>query len=210
VMSGWPVDDPGLPSRALVAQLAVSHADGRRRGSGYQVGRGAVLTAAHLLHGATAVEVTLAVDLPGRRAVSSTSWWVDEDSDLAVVSIDELPETSALGWVRFGRVGERAAVLEGQAVGFPLWKMRIDDGSVPAPGDDKPGYRDAVHAVGTVAALSNWREGTLEFLVPTPPQPLFTVTKHRRGRACPVRRCGRAGGSSASSLNITRVMGSAD
>lgn len=70
---------------------------------------------------------------------------------------------------RFGRIGgDRAAVLTAQAVGFPLFKVKNNDGTVVID-DDRPRYRDS-QADGSVAVLSNRREGTLEVTVP-PPEP---------------------------------------
>jgi hypothetical protein len=140
--------------RARVAELIVTTPDGRQRGSGYRVTTDAVLTAAHVLANAESVQVRFSSDLPDEWTVTATSWWVGS-SDLAVVEISGEPVEPAL----FGQVGDRAAVIPVQAVGFPLWKFRED-------------YRDAFHATGTVAVLSNWRSGTLEVsLSPGPDAP---------------------------------------
>ncbi|MGB8201727.1 MAG: trypsin-like peptidase domain-containing protein [Pseudonocardiaceae bacterium] len=152
-------------SRARVAELIVTHAWGRHRGSGYLVTAEAVLTAAHVVEGALSVEVRFAPDLPGEWSTVAVSWWADSDVDLAVVSISPQPGDQSVSQVRFGRIGDRAAVLAVQAVGFPRWKMRTYDGTIPVTGDGRLRYRDAHHAVGSVAVLSNWREGTLEVVV---------------------------------------------
>ncbi len=141
--------------RARVAELIVTTPDGRQRGSGYRVTTDAVLTAAHVLANAESVAVRFESDLPGEWTVQAASWWAGSSSDLALVTISGEPVEPAL----FGQVGDRAAVIDVQAVGFPLWKFRSD-------------YRDAFHATGTVAVLSNWRSGTLEFsLSPAPDAP---------------------------------------
>jgi hypothetical protein len=156
-------------TRGRVAQLIVTHPGGRRRGSGYRVTGESVLTAAHLVEGAGAVRVRFEPDLPGEWTTDAVSWWADPRSDVAVVSIPSRPDEEPLSPARFGRIDDRAAVLAVQAVGFPRWKMRTYDGTVPAAGDSRPRYRDAYHAAGSVAVLSNWREGTLEVVVPAAP-----------------------------------------
>jgi hypothetical protein len=148
------------PHRDRIAELTVTTADGRRRGSGYRVTANAVLTAAHVLAGAKRVHVRFEPDLPRQWTATTLDWWVDSDSDVAVVSIEPRPDEARVDPVQFGRIEERAVVLTAQAVGFPRWKMRTDS---------EARYRDAHHAVGTVPVLSNWREGTLEFLVASPP-----------------------------------------
>ncbi|MET9625932.1 trypsin-like peptidase domain-containing protein [Lentzea sp. NPDC006480] len=149
-MTGAPLDRP------RVAELIVTRAGERQRGSGYRVRADAVLTAAHVVVGASSVRVRFEPDLPGERVFDAVSWWADPVSDIAVVTIAPHPGETVTP-VRFGRIEDRAAVLSVEAVGFPLWKMRTD-----AEGKR---YRDSVHAHGTVAVLSNWREGTLEVVV---------------------------------------------
>jgi hypothetical protein len=146
------------PVRGRVAEVIVTVGGQRRRGSGYRVTTGAVLTAAHVVAGADSVSVRFEPDLPGEWTVAATDWRLDVESDLAVLII--VPRDSEeLEPARFGRVGDRAAVLTVQAVGFPLWKMRDEDGTT---------YRDSAHVSGSLAVLSNWREGTLEVVVAAP------------------------------------------
>jgi hypothetical protein len=40
------------------------------------------------------------------------------------------------------------------------------DGTVPVEDDGRPRFRDAEHVVGSVAVLSDWREGIFEVVVP--------------------------------------------
>ncbi|GGU53246.1 trypsin-like peptidase domain-containing protein [Lentzea flava] len=149
-MSGAPLD------RARVAELIVTRAGERHRGSGYRVRGDAVLTAAHVVDGADSVRIRFEPDLPGEWTVDAISWWADPVSDVAVVLI-EPRDGETVARISFGRIEDRAAVLTVEAVGFPWWKMRTD-----AAGKR---YRDSCHAVGTIAVLSNWREGTLEVVV---------------------------------------------
>lgn len=160
----------GPPHRARVAELIVTHPAGRRRGSGYRVTADVVLTAAHVVEDALSVEVRFGPDLPGEWSTAALSWQADPNADIAVVSIEPRAGEGRLELARFGRIGDRAAVLEVQAVGFPRWKMRNYDGTTSIEDDGRPRFRDAEHIVGSVAVLSNWREGTLEVVVPTAPE----------------------------------------
>ena len=118
-----------------VAQLAVDRGPGHEgsRGSGYLVAPGRVLTAAHVVAGASAVRVRLDVGQDTEIDVQAESWWADpaghEGTDLAVVTI---PETATAGRTfesaRFGRISDSAAVVSVDAFGFPLFKLRHDPG----------------------------------------------------------------------------------
>ncbi|RLK61867.1 S1 family peptidase [Actinokineospora cianjurensis] len=144
-----------MPSaeRARVAELIVTGHSGRRRGSGYRVSTGAVLTAAHVVLDAVEVTVRFLSDLPGEWTSPATVVW--SAGDVAVLRIDP-PDT--VPPVEFGVIdGRHAAFLPAHAVGFPLWKLRGD-------------FRDSHQASGTVTGLSGWRSETLEFTVPVPPE----------------------------------------
>ncbi|MFD8966409.1 NACHT domain-containing protein [Streptomyces sp. NPDC059568] len=173
--------------RPRVAELIVDlGAKRKRRGSGYLVSSGAVLTAAHVVEGARSVDVRFEPDLPGEWRATATTWWSDSGSDLAVVSIapragGQVPDA------RFARIADHPQVLEVQAVGFPRWKLRDDDRAAAAgrvgrtaddgridrtasdPARNRTRYRDAYHAVGSAAVLSNWRAGSLEVTIPVAP-----------------------------------------
>ncbi|KMS72884.1 hypothetical protein ACH49_23475 [Streptomyces leeuwenhoekii] len=170
-MKDTDVDKGPPPHRDRVAELIVTHAGGRRRGSGYRITADLVLTAAHVVEHASAVRVRFEPDLPGEWTAAAVSWRADPASDFAVVSIPPRLDEPAVVPVRFGRVGGRTAVVAAQAVGFPRWKMRRDEPRIGADGGaaESFSYRDAHHAVGTVAVLSNFREGTLEFELSSPP-----------------------------------------
>jgi tetratricopeptide (TPR) repeat protein len=166
-------------SRTRVAEVLATGPDGQRRGSGYRVSRYAVLTAGHVVADAITVVVRFEADLPGEWSAQASSWWTSTRSDVAVVSIPAGQESDDVAPARFGRIGDRAAVVPVQAVGFPLWKLRDDEDIVDAEGVAGEGrsvsrYRDAHHAVGSVAVLSNWRQGTLEVVVAQPPAPSAT------------------------------------
>ncbi|HEX3213471.1 MAG TPA: trypsin-like peptidase domain-containing protein, partial [Actinomycetota bacterium] len=152
-----------------VAEVLVEldgHGPGRR-GSGYRISAEAVLTAAHVVRDADAVRVRFDADRSGEWVAEGRVAWSDPGVDVAVVTITPRPEDSGrVEPVGFGRVAERDAVLECSAMGFPLFKLRDDP--APAGGGPPSRYRDSVHAVGTIAVLSNRREGTLEVSVAAP------------------------------------------
>ena len=109
-----------------VAQIAVERGPGHdgSRGSGYLIAPGRVLTAAHVVAGASAVRVRLDVGQDTEIDVQAESWWADpaghQGTDLAVVTI---PETATAGRTfepaRFGRISDCAAVLIGGRVRLP-------------------------------------------------------------------------------------------
>jgi hypothetical protein len=147
------------PRRDRVAELIVTHPCGRRRGSGYLVGPGIVLTAAHVVAEAVEVEVRFEADLPGERKVGAFQWVGVGEADLALVAIPPVEDFGDSP--EFGQIAPIAAFVSVQAVGFPLWKLR--------EGHDGRMYRDSHHALGMVAPLSNWRTHTLEITVGVPP-----------------------------------------
>ncbi|QFQ97625.1 serine protease [Streptomyces phaeolivaceus] len=157
--------DRGLrPER--VAEIIVPAPGGAvgRRGSGYLVSPGKVLTAAHVVAGATAVRARFQADRPGERIVEARVAWWHEGIDIAVLDVaaPAVPDDGTdLTPVPYGRVGEHDAVLRCTALGFPRFKLRTDD--------DGSRFRDAEHVRATCAVLSNRREGTLDLCVTSPP-----------------------------------------
>jgi len=112
-----------------VAEIIVT-LDGEtgRRGSGYRVGPTAVLTAAHVIDGAVSVRVRFDADLPGEWQTEAIPCWTDPRCDLAVLAIAPREGEPPVAAARFGLISARAAVLATRAVGFPLFKLRTDDG----------------------------------------------------------------------------------
>ncbi|MDX3228482.1 trypsin-like peptidase domain-containing protein [Streptomyces sp. ME19-01-6] len=150
---------PGLEV-GRVAEVLVTVAVGPgMRGSGYLVGPGTVLTAAHVVAGAVRVRVRFQAHRPEERVVTAEVAFAHVGADIAVLALpdrsDEVPSA------RYGRVGEHDAVLRCSAMGFPAFKLR-DDGP-----DGRP-YRDSEHVHGTCSVLSNRKEGTLDLRVPPP------------------------------------------
>jgi Trypsin-like peptidase domain len=168
-MTGWDAGSAGIdPER--VAELLVDLRGTRpgRRGSGYRVSASAILTAAHVVRDAARVQVRFNADRPGEWMTEGTVAWSDSTVDAAVVTITPRPQDEGqVAPVTFGRVAERDAVLACSAMGFPRFKLR-DDAGQPLDDGSPSQYRDSVHAVGTIAVLSNRREGTLEVSVAPP------------------------------------------
>ncbi|MGP4047492.1 trypsin-like peptidase domain-containing protein [Streptomyces sp. 2A115] len=142
-----------LPERVAQVIVALAGSGSGRRGSGYLVAPGKVLTAAHVVEGAADVRVRFQAERPGERIVEASVAWRHEGIDVAVLALldDADPDIAP---VSFGRVGETDAVLRCTALGFPRFKLRTDE--------DGSRYRDAEHVHATCAVLSNRREGTLD------------------------------------------------
>ena len=158
---------PGLEP-GQVAQLRVLLERGERRGSGYRVTDTVVLTAAHVVADARSVEVVFNADLDDEWTASGTVPLCASAGDVAVVLIDAPEAARGVEPPRFGQIGRRAAVLSCRAVGFPRFKLRTDTLANGGRAPVATSYRDAHQADGTIASLSNWREGTLEITVASP------------------------------------------
>ncbi|MFI0977511.1 trypsin-like peptidase domain-containing protein [Streptomyces sp. NPDC021093] len=144
-----------------VAEVVVASADGGRgrRGSGYLVAPGRVLTAAHVVDGASDIRVRFEADRPGERTFTAAVEWQHRGIDVAVLAVPD--DGSDVTTVSYGRLGEHDAVVRCTAVGFPRFKLRTDS--------DGSRFRDAEHIHASCAALSNRREGTLDLGVDPPP-----------------------------------------
>ncbi len=150
---------PGLEV-GQVAEILVTIGAGKpgRRGSGYRVTAQTVLTAEHVVRGASTVRVRFDAHQAGEWSADVTGVLEIPEIDVALLTITP----TGVGQVvpaQFGLIGERDAVIECSAVGFPLWKLR---------GDPAGKYRDSAHVVGSGNPLANRREGTLEITVPPP------------------------------------------
>ncbi|MFF7534545.1 trypsin-like peptidase domain-containing protein [Streptomyces bobili] len=150
-----------------VAELLVTTPSGSdRRGSGYLVAPGLVLTAAHVVEDAATVQVRFDADQLRERTFGGKIEWLDPSVDLAIIDISP-HEISGVPCVEFARVSARNEELECNAMGFPRFKLK--EGRPSPIGQStltKPWrYRDSCNASGRCPALSNLRSGTLEFLV---------------------------------------------
>ncbi|WP_167828931.1 serine protease [Streptomyces sp. MZ04] len=110
------VVDRGLQAHCAVEVLvSLPKAGTRRRGSGYLVAPGRILTAAHVVDGASQVLVRFEADRPQERTIKATVRWQHSGIDVAVLVV---PHTNT-PTVSFGQVGEQDAVLRCSALGFP-------------------------------------------------------------------------------------------
>lgn len=155
-----------------VAQIVVDRGGGIEsfRGSGYLVGPSLVLTAAHVLAGASAVRVRLDVGQPTEVDVQAERWWADPEghhgTDLAVVMIPaDVTAGRAVDLARFGRISDCTAVLAVQALGFPRFKLR---GSAASTGE-RDVFRDLDQVTGHAPVAANRRQGTLAVYLEDPP-----------------------------------------
>lgn len=142
----------GHPDSARIAEVVVEGADGGRRGSGYLVADGWVLTACHVVTGAARVAVWLgapaSLGSEGRLDVDLTSVLADEGSDLALLPVAAGAE-GPVEPVLFARLDRDAAVpVPVVAAGCPRFKLR------PGPTPGKL-LREVHEAHGTVAVRSN-------------------------------------------------------
>lgn len=153
-----------------VAQIVVDCGASSFRGSGYLIAPGCILTAAHVLAGATAVRVRLDVGQTAEIDAQAERWWVGAagraGADLAVVTI---PINVTAGRIveraRFGRISDCTAVLAVQALGFPRFKLRGSGISIGEPEQ----FRDLEHVTGHAPVAANRRQGTLAVYLDDPP-----------------------------------------
>ncbi|MFD0415597.1 trypsin-like peptidase domain-containing protein [Streptomyces sp. NPDC127108] len=139
-----------------VAEIVVPHSAGNRRGSGYLVRPGVVLTAAHVVAGADHARVRFDADRPGEYSVVAEVRWRHAGVDVAVLGVPSRAGAE-VGTAGFGRVPEEDLLLRCSAAGFPYFKLRRrKDGSR---------YRDCEHVHATCSVLANRREGTLDLRV---------------------------------------------
>ncbi|WP_329008719.1 tetratricopeptide repeat protein [Micromonospora rifamycinica] len=143
-----------------VAEVLVVRRDGTPgRGSGYRVRDDLVLTAAHVVTGGTGVTVRFDAEQPGEWSAPGTVAWCDPTADVALVRLARVDGVSVVP-VRFGRLTATAQQVPAHVVGFPRWKLRTASDGVPV--------REAHHAVGSIAGLSNPKSRTLEVRVDPP------------------------------------------
>jgi hypothetical protein len=158
------------PSRLRLAEIYISDADGMdRRGTGYLVRAGWVLTAAHVLYGAATIEIWFGAPLDPRAEdgvrVDASSVLLsrgaeDMRPDLALLPVpaDDIEP------VLFGHlsrdVSERVPAV---AVGFPRFKLR------PAAAPGSRLLREVHYATGAIVAGADAKKGQLAFTVTEAP-----------------------------------------
>lgn len=154
------------PSRVAEVQIRgpVGSVDGRA--SGYLVTGAVVLTAEHAVRGRTEITVRFNADQSDEWSVPASVMWSDADEDGALLRLGTLQGADSFVAAAYGRIGDRPAVIDAVAVGFPWWKLRTG----PAAGQQGPSrYRDMHQAVCTISTLSNRRSHTLELGTTLPP-----------------------------------------
>ncbi|WP_436535889.1 tetratricopeptide repeat protein [Actinoplanes sp. HUAS TT8] len=162
-MGGQVVSGPGrweaLTSQ-WVAEVIVDRVDApATRGSGYRVRDDLVLTAAHVVADAAGVTLRFDAEQPGEWSAPGTIAWCDPAADVALVRLDRVDGVAVLP-ARFGRLTATPQRVQAHVVGFPRWKLRqVSGGGV---------VREAHHAVGSIAGLSNPKSQTLEIRVDPP------------------------------------------
>src|SRR5512144_2114063 len=153
------------PERARLAEIVVDRPDGeRRRGCGYLVAPGLVLTADHVVAGATSIGVWLGapqlLDLKSGTGIAPGDILRVKEADLALLPVKRPHRSPGDENVLLGRV-DRSATEPAPAVaaGFPRFKLRA------AP--NRPGVklREVHYATGTIAPGSNVKTETLELAV---------------------------------------------
>ncbi|MFI7643170.1 trypsin-like peptidase domain-containing protein [Nonomuraea sp. NPDC049400] len=155
------------PQYERIAEVIVRHMDGSaKRGSGYLVALGRVLTCAHVVSDASTIQVRFKGDTAEEWLGVATVELSDEKTDIAVLAVD-YSVVDEVTPISFGLIGKKAAVLACSAVGFPRFKLRDDDVVAEHIGGPAQ-YRDSFHLSGSAPLLSNQKEGTLEIDVSTP------------------------------------------
>jgi hypothetical protein len=170
-----------------VAEIIVEARGQGRRGSGYEVAAGTVLTAAHVVADATAVRVRFNADQADERDAAAVVSLANRRADVAILSFPLDHSDDRLVPAEFGRIRQQAKAADCVAVGFPRFKLRTDPRYSGQPASH---YRDSHQANGSVAPLSNLREGTLEFTVPPPERDLDPDRSPWEGMSGAVLWCG--------------------
>src|SRR5262245_11901800 len=93
-----------------------------RRGSGYRVGAGAVLTAAHVVTGAERVWLRFRADRTDEWTAEAQVVLHQPEVDLAVLAIE--PDGAPVPAVTYARLANADQALVCSAVGFPRFKLR--------------------------------------------------------------------------------------
>lgn len=169
----WAITPDGLDQRRVVQIVTTRRAKERWRGSGYQVTRNLVLTAAHVVCDATTVQVRFLTENRGTwktRELYATPVWTNADSDIALISIaDDVsadgPAAAEVSWLRFARI---ELPMDCEALGFPRFRLRVSTAS--SDSGVNVSYRDSHHARGEAAPLSNYFEGSLEITLKASPE----------------------------------------
>jgi hypothetical protein len=136
----------------------------RRRGSGYLLPGGVVLTSWHVVAGARSVRCVF--------NAGNVSMWSSESvepslrlgrSDVALIQLRDNGPLQT--FVPIGRLGDEAMVLDVQAFGFPWWKLRSSDEAGAFEGGGIGKYRELAQVPARLASVANRRAGGCELIV---------------------------------------------
>jgi len=155
--------DRGRVAELLVALgrgSGVGASQSRRRGSGYRLTSTTVLTAWHVVAGASSAVVRFDAGTPKQVSMEAVAQQRIGESDLAVVSIEGPVGEPPVPACALGRIPDAATVLNAQAAGFPRWKLRQSSPNTL--------YRTLCHLEATVPTLANHRDDALEVVVNPP------------------------------------------
>ena len=157
------------PDPHRVAEV-IARGEGRAalRGSGYLVADRYVLTAAHVIDGASEINVRFDADLPTEWSAPAEAEFVSVELDIALlgISASAVPAGRAEPTpTEFGTTGDRP--VECEAIGYPLFMLKSDPERL-APGGGSSAYRDSFRALGFAAPLSNLADRTYEVVVQAP------------------------------------------
>ncbi|ALO98629.1 hypothetical protein SHL15_7626 [Streptomyces hygroscopicus subsp. limoneus] len=148
----------GLQGERAAEVIVKPDQGGEERGSGYLVRTGVVLTAAHVVAGAREILVRFEAHRPTQWTARAEVAWSSREIDVALLTLrEEAPRR--VSPAAFGAVRERDAGLRCSALGFPLFKRRVNANGV---------YRESFHALGEIALLAGRKERALEFRVQQP------------------------------------------
>jgi hypothetical protein len=167
---GGAIKPDGLDQRRVVQVITTRRANESWRGSGYQVTRDLVLTAAHVVCDARTVQVRFLTTGRGTRELHGKPVWTNPALDIALISIaDEScadgPAAAEVSWLRFARIEQP---MDCEALGFPRFRLRA--GAASSDRGVNVSYRDSHHARGEAAPLSNYLEGSLEITLKASPE----------------------------------------
>jgi hypothetical protein len=153
------------PDRARVAQVRVEHERGDRRGSGYRVNDIVVLTAAHVVEGASAVRVVFNADLTDEWSTTANVALCGSNSDVALLELNQPDGHEPVPAAQFGRLDRQDAdVFHCRAIGFPAFHQHSWAKAGPRRAAPGP-YRGVRQADGTIAPPSHRNGSALEFRV---------------------------------------------
>ncbi|MEV6971336.1 serine protease, partial [Hamadaea sp. NPDC051192] len=164
-MVGVAVGVDGRRVAEVLADFAVTGSP--LRGSGFLLRADVLVTAWHLVAGAERVRAVFEAGTERTHVAVMRSAPIRLGrSDVALVVLDGV--RGDIVPVTLGGFGDRPAVIDAEAFGFPLFRVRTKDGSSPPPGQDQAKYRALAHEDVRLSPQANWRAGECALLVAGP------------------------------------------